>query len=135
VSAAYQAVNPWTWQEQFGFSQAIVTAEPPSRWVVCAGQTSTDDGHSVLHPGDMGGQVAQALDNLETVLQKAGTDLGHVIRLNYYTTDVDAFFGAMPVLLGRLDQAGCRPASTLLGVSRLASPDMLVEIEATALVP
>jgi enamine deaminase RidA (YjgF/YER057c/UK114 family) len=49
-----------------------------------------------------------------------------------FTTAVDAFFGAHPTLVARLDAAGCRPASTLLGVARLAFPEMLVELEATA---
>jgi enamine deaminase RidA (YjgF/YER057c/UK114 family) len=58
--------------------------------------------------------------------------LGNVVRLNFYTTDVDAFFGAYEEPAGRLAAAGCRPASTLLGVTRLAFPPLLVEIEATA---
>jgi enamine deaminase RidA (YjgF/YER057c/UK114 family) len=84
-------------------------------------------------PGDIGAQLTQALDNLETVLAQAGSDLAHVVRLNYYTTDVDALLGVWPLIVQRL--ADNRPASTLLGVSRLAFPEMLIEIEATALVP
>jgi len=61
--------------------------------------------------------------------------LAHVVRLNYFTTDVDALMRVLHLVGERLDQAGCRPASTLLGVGRLAFPEMLVEIEATALVP
>jgi enamine deaminase RidA (YjgF/YER057c/UK114 family) len=95
---------------------------------------SAADG-AVLHAGDVGAQLAQALDNLETVLRQPGTDLGHVIRLSLYTTDVDGLLGAWGVLLERLGRAGCTPASTLLGVVRLAFPELLVEVEATALVP
>jgi enamine deaminase RidA (YjgF/YER057c/UK114 family) len=54
--------------------------------------------------------------------------------LNYYTTDVDRFFEAYDVVAGRLAEAGCQPSSTLLGVTRLAFPELLVEIEATAVV-
>ncbi len=57
---------------------------------------------------------------------------GDVVRLNYYTTDVEAFSQAADALGSRLAGAGCRPASTLLGVPRLAFPEFLVEIEATA---
>jgi enamine deaminase RidA (YjgF/YER057c/UK114 family) len=134
-TTTHETINPWTWQDQFGFAQAVRTSEPPSRWVVCAGQAAHDETGAVVHPGDMHGQLTQTLDNLETVLAQAGTDLGHVIRLNYYTTDVDGLLGVWGVLLERLGRAGCTPASTLLGVTRLAFPDMLVEIEATALVP
>jgi enamine deaminase RidA (YjgF/YER057c/UK114 family) len=126
-----EIINPWQWQDQYGFVQANALTGP-SRVVLCAGQTSSDsEGHPV-HAGDMRGQLAQALDNLETVLEQAGLGLGDVVRLNYYTTDIDAFFAASDLLGERLAKAGCRPASTLLGVARLAFPEFLVEIEATA---
>jgi enamine deaminase RidA (YjgF/YER057c/UK114 family) len=67
-----------------------------------------------------------------TVLREAGFTLSDVMRLNYYTTDVDQFFGVYDVLTSRLAEAGCRPASMLVGVARLAYPEMLIEIEATA---
>jgi enamine deaminase RidA (YjgF/YER057c/UK114 family) len=66
--------------------------------------------------------------------QEVGAGLSDVVRLNIYTTLIDQFFEAFGVVAGRLAQAGCRPASTLLGVTRLAYPEMLVEIEATAVV-
>ncbi len=124
-------INPWTWQDQFGFVQANV-ASGAERVVLCSGQTSVAADGQPLHEGDMGAQVAQALDNLETVLSEAGFALADVVRLNYYVTDVDAFIQAGEVYGARLAQAGCRPASTLLGVSRLAFPSLLVEVEATA---
>jgi enamine deaminase RidA (YjgF/YER057c/UK114 family) len=103
--------------------------------VFCAGQTSVDADGTVLHAGDIGAQLTQSFNNLDTVLQQAGTNLSHVVRLNYYTTDVDGLLGAWQLIAERLSQASCRPTSTLLGVARLAFPDMLIEIEATALVP
>ncbi|MDI3330422.1 MAG: Rid family hydrolase [Micrococcus sp.] len=134
MSTSPEPVNPWTWQDQFGFSQAL-TVQPPSRWVFCAGQTSVDPDGNVLNPGDIAAQLTQSLDNLETVLDQAGTSLAHVVRLNYYTTEVDGLLGAWHILTERLGAAGCRPTSTLLGVARLAFPDLLLEIEATAFVP
>lgn len=125
-------VNPWTWQDAFGFVQAneVVGA---TRTLVCAGQTSVDAEGRPIHRGDMGAQVTQALANLETVLGAAGYGLADVVRLTYYTTDVDRFVAEARAGIGRLLAAGCRPASTLLGVSRLFHPDILVEIEATAM--
>ena len=124
-------INPWSWQDQFGFVQAHEVSGA-GRVLLCAGQTSTDAEGRPVHPGDMRAQVALALDNLEAVLREAGLALADVARLNYYTTDVDAFFGAYDIVMERLAGAGCRPASTLLGVARLAFPELLVEIEATA---
>ncbi len=82
----------------------------------------------------MRGQIIQAIDNLESVLRESGAKLSDVVRLNYYTTDVDRFFEAYDVIVGRLAEAGCQPTSTLLGVASLAFPELLVEIEPTALV-
>jgi enamine deaminase RidA (YjgF/YER057c/UK114 family) len=80
----------------------------------------------------MRAQIDQALDNVETVLKAAGFTLADVVRLNYYTTDVDRFMEVAEVGGRRLAEAGCRPASTLLGVTRLAYPELLIEIEVTA---
>jgi enamine deaminase RidA (YjgF/YER057c/UK114 family) len=81
----------------------------------------------------MSAQIVQALDNVETVLREAGFNLSDVVRLNYYTTDVEAFIAAGPTLGQRLAAGNCRPASTLLGIARLAFPESMIEIEATAM--
>jgi enamine deaminase RidA (YjgF/YER057c/UK114 family) len=126
-------VNPWTWQDQMGYVQAN-DVSGAQRTIFLSGQGSVDAEGAPVHPGDMEAQLNQTLDNLETVLREAGAGLSDVVRLNIYTTDVDGFFEAYGAAAGRLAQAGCRPASTLLGVTRLAYPEMLVEIEATAVV-
>lgn len=126
-----RAINPWTWQDQLGFSQAIEVAEA-QKTVYCAGQLSVDADGRPLHPGDMEAQFNCALDNLEQVLGQTGLGLADVVRLNYYVTDVEAFEDAAPKLDARLRAAGCKPASTLLGIARLAMPEAMIEIEATA---
>ena len=123
-------VNPWSWQDRFGFAQAT-EATAGERVLYCAGQTSVDDNGSPIHQGEMEAQVMQALDNLETVLHEADFELADIVRLTIYVTDIDAYFGAAPALGARLADAGGY-ASTLLGVARLALPELLVEIEATA---
>jgi enamine deaminase RidA (YjgF/YER057c/UK114 family) len=124
-------VNPWTWQDNFGFVQANELSGG-QRMLVCAGQASVDADGNPVHTGDMRAQIDQALDNVETVLKAAGFTLADVVRLNYYTTDVDRFMEGAEVGGRRLGEAGCRPASTLLGVTRLAYPELLIEIEVTA---
>ena len=64
-------INPWTWQEQFGFVQATEISGA-QRTIFCAGQVSTDDEGRPVHPEDMRAQINQALDNLETVLREGG---------------------------------------------------------------
>ena len=129
--AEMKEVNPWTWQDALQFSQAI-DVRGANQVLFCAGQTSVDGNGAPMHKGDMGAQMSQALDNLETVLTQAGLSLSNVVRLNYYVTDMQAFFGASPALGARLAKAGCKPSGTLLGVTTLFHPDIMIEIEATA---
>ena len=124
-------VNPWKWQDQFVFSQAIEVSNA-SRTLYCAGQASVDEKGNPAHVGDMRKQIEQAFLNLETVLKAAGFGLENVVRLNYYTTDVEQFLGAADVFASRLTAAGCQPSGTLLGVAKLAFPGLMIEIEATA---
>jgi enamine deaminase RidA (YjgF/YER057c/UK114 family) len=124
-------VNPWTWQDNFGFSQAVEVSGH-QRVLMCSGQTSVDENANALHEGDVGAQLNQALDNLETVLAKAGMALRNVVRLNIYTTDVEGFMSSSGPAEARLQAAGCKPAMTLLGVAKLFLPQLMVEIEATA---
>jgi len=126
-----KAINPWTWQDAFGFSQgALVTGG--ERVLFCAGQASVDAQGQPLHAGDMLRQLNQALSNLEAVLRDAGMTLRNVVRLNYYVTQMPAFLQASAQVGPRLVAAGCKPPGTLLGVAALFHPDLLVEIEATA---
>ncbi|HZC00041.1 MAG TPA: RidA family protein [Gammaproteobacteria bacterium] len=124
-------INPWTWQDQFGFSQAIETTGH-TRVLRCAGQTSVNAEGEPVHDGDMAAQITQALDNLETVLQAADMALANVVRLNLYVTDIDAALENFGPMEERLAVAGIQPAITLLGVSRLFIPSLLVEMEADA---
>lgn len=129
--AEMKAINPWTWQDQFGFSQAI-EVRGGERVVYCAGQTSVDASGNPMYRGEMIKQISQALDNLEKVLKQTGLTFANVVRLNYYTTDLTAFSEAASALGARLAAAHCKPSATLLAVSGLFHPDIMIEIEATA---
>jgi enamine deaminase RidA (YjgF/YER057c/UK114 family) len=125
------AVNPWAWSLNFGFNQGEVV-DGATRVLFCAGQTSVDGDGTPQHAGDMGAQIGLAADNLQAVLAQAGMGLANVVRLNFYTTDVDAFIANAAVLGERTGAAGVAPPGTLLGVARLAFPELMVELEATA---
>jgi enamine deaminase RidA (YjgF/YER057c/UK114 family) len=130
--SAARSINPWTWQDAHGFSQAVEIRDA-RRQLVCSGQTSVDSSGTPLHPGDLRAQLRQSLANLGTVLAAAGMNFGHVVRLNYYTTDVAAYLAASDEVDACFRNAGCRPAGTLLGVAALFHPAILIEIEATAI--
>ena len=122
-------INPWEWSKAFGFSQAVDVAGAP-HVLLCSGQTAIGDDGSPPTTSDMAKQVELALTNLSTVLAGAGMTMADVVRLTIYTTDVDellAAFGTAAEVLGEN-----LPAMTLIGVARLAFPELKVEIEATA---
>ena len=124
-------VNPWDWSLKLGYNQAeIITGT--SRQLICAGQTAVDGAGNPQHPGDMRGQIGLALDNLEAVLAGADMNLSNIIRLGIFATDVDEALKNFDLLGMRFGPIQCAPPMTLLGVTRLAIPGLLFEIEATA---
>lgn len=125
------AVNPVTWSLEMGFNQGEVVSGP-ARTLYLSGQTAMSRDGRPEHDGDIAAQLELALDNLEAVLAEADMSLANLVRLNVYTTDVDALFPQYGVLAGRLAAAGVAPPTTMLGVTRLAIPGQLVELEGTA---
>lgn len=125
------AVNPWPWSLQFGFNQAVLT-EGQGRLLHCSGQTAMSSEGKPQHANDMRSQIAVALENLEAVLHRADMSLSNVVRLTLYTTDVDALIQNFDVIVARLGAAKAMPAQTMVGVSRLFLPQLMFEVEATA---
>lgn len=126
-----RTINPWPWQDSFGFVPANKISGV-GRTSIGSGWTCLDTQARVTHQGDMAARITGALDSLETMLDPAGFPLRGVIRLNWYTTDVDIFRQSAAFLLACLAKAGRRAATALLGVARFAYPELLVEVEATA---
>jgi|SRR6516225_94605 len=127
---AHEEINPWEWSKAFGFSQAVKLTEP-GELLICSGQTAMGSDGSLPDSADMGDQVRVALDNVVTVLEAGGMTPQHIVKSTIYTTDVDACVE----VLGREVQrilGSALPASTLVGVARLAFPELKVEIEVTA---
>lgn len=125
------SLNPWPWSVELGFNQAeLVTGA--TRTLHLAGQSSMSADGAPQHAGDMAAQIELSLDNLEAVLAEAGMTLKDVVRLNIYTTDVDALFANYGLVAARFAEVGASPPGSLLGVARLAFPELMVEFEATA---
>ena len=122
-------VNPWEWSKAFGFSQAI-ELNGVERMVICSGQTAIGPDGSPPTTSDMAEQVKLATANLRTVLERAGMTMADVVKVNIYTTDVDAMLAAPGSLAEAMGSNF--PAMTLVGVTRLAYPELKVEIEVTA---
>lgn len=126
-----QAVNPWNWSIKLGYNQAEII-NGAKRQVNCAGQTAVDSHGVPQHPGDMRAQIGLSLDNLEAVLKAAGMNFGNVVKLGIYAIDVDEALKNFDLMGMRFGPFKVAPPMTLLGVSRLALPGLLFEIEATA---
>lgn len=122
-------INPWTWQDSRGFAQAW-KVESPRTVVFVSGQASISADGQVMHEGDFAGQARLAFANLRTVLERAGASLDNVVKLGVFLVDM----GRLPEY-GRVKAEffkGSQPASTAVGVTALALPGLLVEIEAIA---
>ena len=102
------------------------------RQVLLSGQLSLDKAGKVVGKGDMRAQMRQVGENLKAALAAAGATLEDIVKTNTYVTDMDEFFKVMDVRREYLGAAF--PTSTTVEVSRLADPDMMIEIEAIAFV-
>jgi enamine deaminase RidA (YjgF/YER057c/UK114 family) len=132
-TAEHTAINPWTWQDAIGYSQAVLV-DAPRRTLYLSGQCSIGPDGSPLHLGDMAAQARTAMDNVETVLGAAGFGLADVVRYDVYTTDLAQYLGsAHQHVAGRFAAAGPFPAGGICAqVEALAMPGLLVEIVVTA---
>lgn len=126
------SINPVAWSADLGFDQAQLV-EGHRRQLVCSGQDAVDADGNPQHPGDMAAQLELSLDNLEAVLAAADMTFADVVRLDVYTTDVDELGRHWGVVMGRFAGSGSRFTTTVLGVTRLFAPQLLVLLEATAM--
>jgi enamine deaminase RidA (YjgF/YER057c/UK114 family) len=113
------------WEGVVGYSRVVVRGD--TAWV--SGTTATVDG-AVVHPGDAAAQTRQALATIEQSLERAGFTLNDVVRTRMYVTDISRWEE-----IGRVHGEvfrDIRPATTMVQVTALIDPAMLVEIEADA---
>ena len=122
-------INPWTWQDRRGFTQAW-RVEAPAAILFVSGQVPLDDDGNLVAPGDFDGQARRTFENLGLVLDEAGGTFGDIVKVTVYLTDMARLpdYGRIKAEYIR----GRPPASTAVGVTALAIPGLMIEVEATA---
>lgn len=124
-------INPTDWLLAFNINHGIEVTGG-QRVLYLSGQTSNAADGASRHPGDLVAQFKLAWSNVKDALAAAEMMPSNIVRLNIYTTDVDAFMAAAGELVAIFAEDGCKPVSTLLGVARLFEPEIMIELEATA---
>ncbi|MFM7133488.1 MAG: RidA family protein [Planctomycetota bacterium] len=124
-------INPTDWLQAFNINHGIEVTGG-HRVLYLSGQTANAADGTPMHRGDLVAQFKLAWSNLKDALAAADMGPSNIVRLNMYTTDVDAFMAAAGELVPIYAADGCKPACTLLGVDRLFEPELMIELEETA---
>jgi reactive intermediate/imine deaminase len=117
------------WESIVGYSRAVRVGQN----VYVSGTAPVDSQGSTFAAGDPGAQTWRCLEIIKAALERAGARLEHVVRTRIYVTDISQWEA-----IGRVHGeffANIRPATTMVQVAALIDPQMLVEIEAEAIVP
>ncbi|MEM7745568.1 MAG: RidA family protein [Pseudomonadota bacterium] len=124
--------NPDTLWQPFG-AFSMMAIQGAGQMVHLKGQVSLDAEGEVVGPGDMRAQVHQVLSNIQTALAAIGGEMGDVVSLVHYATDIEAFMAAGDIRVGFFQPP--YPITTTVEVAKLFDPRLVIEITASAEVP
>jgi enamine deaminase RidA (YjgF/YER057c/UK114 family) len=123
--------NVWTPK---GFSQAVEIDLGNSKMVLISGQVALDKAGNLVGKDDFATQAKQIFQNIKLILENSGGSMNNLVKLNFYLRDVSQI-QTLRNIRDQFINTQSPPASTLVEVSKLFREDILIEIEATAIVP
>ena len=113
-----------------GYTQVVV-AEAPTRFICISGQMPLDPHNRLIGAGDIEAQTRAVYENLKKALAAAGADLGHILRMNTYVTDLTNHPPLIRKVRAEYFGTTTPPASTMIEIARLP-PGVLIEVDALA---
>jgi len=129
-----QLINPSTLSTPKGYSHAAVVDLGTCTMVIISGQVALDSAGNLVGKDDIAKQTEQVFVNIQKVVTAAGGTMDNIVKLGYFTTDVTQI-AAIRTARDKYINTQQPPASTLVQVSKLFRDDILIEIEATAIIP
>jgi reactive intermediate/imine deaminase len=129
-----QLINPETLAAPRGYSHAAVIDLGNCKMVIMSGQVAFDPKGNLVGGNDIAKQTEQVFRNIKSIVEAAGGKMDHLVKLGYFTTDVSRL-GDVRTIRDQFINTKTPPASTLVQVNKLFREDVLIEIEATAVIP
>lgn len=133
-TADVQLINPATVAAPRGYSHAAVIDLGNCKMVILSGQVALDPKGNLIGKDDIVKQTMQIFQNIRNIVEAAGGNMNHLVKLGYFTTDLSNL-QAIRNIRDQFINTKTPPASTLVQVSKLFRDDLLIEIEATAIIP
>ena len=125
-------INPPEISKPTGYTHVVEVTG--GKLVFIAGQVAFDKESHFVGPGDLKAQTTQVFENIKAALASVGADFSHVIKMNYYVRDATERLTVREVRASYLP-AENPPASTFVEITSLVLPELLIEVEAVAVVP
>ena len=134
AQAPVRFVNPSSVFTPHGYSQAALIDLGHSTMVILSGQVALDPKGNLVGKDDLEKQTDQVFQNIKNSLQELGGSMNDIVKLGFFVTDVSKI-QAVRNIRDKYINTQTPPASTLVQVSKLFRDDILIEIEATAVIP